>query len=314
MKALIIGGSGFVGSYLIQELQEAWGWQVEITKLPSESCPLKTVEVYDLDITDKEAVSSLLAKVQADYIFHLAAMSSVSLSWKNPGLTVDINIKGTLNVLDALKDSKIHSRLILIGSGEEYGHILPGELPLRESNHVRPGNLYAATKAFQNMAGRIYQEAYNLDIISVRAFNHIGPRQLPTFVVSDFCKQIAEIECGLKDPLMKVGNLSARRDFTDVRDVVRAYVLLAQKGVSGETYNVGTGTAYPIQHILDSLLDLSKVQIEVASDPVKMRPVDVPEIAADISKLQSATGWTPRYGLPQTLSDTLDYWRDTVRS
>lgn len=236
-KGLVIGAAGFVGKYLIDEMQ-ADGMEVFATKLPHEKLDQVHASVYDLDIMDKEAIVGLLFEIRPDYIFHLAAQSSVGLAWKNPGLTVDVNIKGSINVMDAIRELFYKPRVLLIGSGEEYGHILPGETPITEENALRPGNIYAATKACQNMIGNIYSKAYDMELVMVRAFNHIGPGQAPMFVVSDFCKQVVEIEKGLREPVMKVGNLAARRDFTDVRDVVKAYVKLIQWGKSGETYNV----------------------------------------------------------------------------
>ena len=186
------------------------------------------------------------------------------------------------------------------------------EVPIKENNHLRPGNIYAATKVCQNMISNIYAQAYNMNIMMVRAFNHIGPCQSPIFVVSDFCKQIVEIEKGKKEPVMYVGNLAAKRDFTDVRDVVRAYALLVQKGRAGETYNVGSGHAYAISEILDMIISFSTVDIRIEIDSNKIRPVDVPIIEADITKLNQATGWRPIIPIQQTIQDTLDYWRIRV--
>ena len=200
----------------------------------------------------------------------------------------------------------------MIGSGEEYGHVMEGEVPISEDNHIRPGNIYAATKACQNMIGSIYAKAYDMELIQVRAFNHIGPRQASLFVVSDFCKQVAEIEKGLREPVMRVGNLKAKRDFTDVRDVVKAYYLLATKGKAGETYNVGSGHAVPISDILDDIISRSSKEISVEVDANKIRPVDVPIIEADISKINSQTGWKPEISIGQTIEDTLEYWRERV--
>ena len=179
-------------------------------------------------------------------------------------------------------------------------------------NLLRPGNIYAATKACQNMIGSIYSKAYDMDLMMVRAFNHIGPGQAPMFVVSDFCKQVAEIEKGLREPVMKVGNLAAKRDFTDVRDVVKAYVKLIQTGVASETYNVGSGEAKSIQQILDTIVSMSDCEIKVEIDPNKLRPVDVPIIEADITKLRELTGWKPEITLEQTIRETLDYWRECL--
>jgi len=307
-KGLVIGAAGFVGSYLIDEMR-ACGMEACATKLPHERLEHSQAKVYDLDILDREAIVALLLEIRPDYIFHLAAQSSVGLSWKNPGLTVDVNIKGSINVMDAVRELYYKPRVLLIGSGEEYGHIRPGETPIREDNLLRPGNIYAATKACQNMIGSIYAQAYDMQLMMARSFNHIGPGQAPMFVVSDFCKQVAEIEKGLREPVMYVGNLAAKRDFTDVRDVVKAYVRLIQQGVPGETYNMGSGHAVEIRSILDTIISLSEKEIRVEIDPNKIRPVDVPVIEADITKLRELTGWEPQIELEQTIRDTLDYWR-----
>lgn len=329
MNALIIGAAGFVGSYLIQHCVNDCGWDVAATKMAFETFSYDGVDVYDLDIMDRDAIVTLLDNLRPDYIFHLAAQSSVASSWRNPGLTIDVNIKGSVNVLDAVRMVRdadaaecdqvhpepwhvYHPRILLIGSGEEYGHILPGETPIRETNLLRPGNIYAATKACQNMLGAIYAQAYQLDIMMVRAFNHIGPNQAPMFVVADFCKQVADIEAGHQEPVIRVGNLSAKRDFTDVRDVVRAYALLIQKGKPGETYNVGSGHAVSIDDILHRILALSNKPIQIEVDERKLRPVDVPIIEADTSRLQEATGWQKTIPLEQTLRETLNYWRTKV--
>ena len=307
-KGLVIGAAGFVGNYLINEMH-ANGMEAYATKLPHEKFGNPNATVYDLDIMDKEAIVTLLFEVRPDYIFHLAAQSSVGLAWKNPGLTIDVNIKGSINVMDAIRELFYKPRVLLIGSGEEYGHIRPGETPIKEDNLLRPGNIYAATKACQNMIGNIYSKAYDLELMMVRAFNHIGPGQAPLFVVSDFCKQVVEIEKGLREPVMMVGNLAAKRDFTDVRDVVKAYVKLVQAGVPGETYNVGSGNAKEIREILDMIISMSDKEIKVEIDPNKIRPVDVPIIEADITKINEITGWTPEIPLEQTIRETLDYWR-----
>jgi GDP-D-mannose dehydratase len=309
MKALIIGGAGFVGNYLIDHLINDCQWSVSVTKLEHEVIENNNVNQYNLDILDKTAISDLLNMVKPDYIFHLAAQSSVALSWKNPSLTVDVNIKGSINVLEALRELDYKPRILLIGSGEEYGHILPNESPVNEENHTRPGNIYAATKAFQNMIGKIYADAYQTNIILVRAFNHIGPKQAPIFVVSDFCKQVAEIEKGLREPVIRVGNLNVRRDFTDVRDVVRAYSLLMLKGKAGETYNVGSGKAISIDEILQIILSYSHENIKIELDSKRLRPIDVPIIEADIHKLKECSGWETQISLAETILETLNYWR-----
>ena len=311
-KALIIGAAGFVGSYLARELWENQDMKVHVSKLPQEQLQMDHACVHDLDILQKEEVAGLLYEIRPDYIFHLAAQSSVSIAWKNPGLTVDVNVKGCIHVLDAVRELFYKPKILLVGSGEEYGQIRAGEVPVTEENHLRPGNIYAATKACQNMIGNIYAQAYDMHLMMVRSFNHIGPGQAPIFVVSDFCRQVAQIEAGLKEPVMYVGNLAARRDFTDVRDVVRAYALLIRQGKPGETYNVGSGHAHAIREVLDLILSLSAADIRIETDPNKIRPVDVPVIEADITKLHRAAGWSPSIPLVQTLQETLEDWRAKV--
>lgn len=309
MKALVIGGGGFVGTYLVNHLHDDLGYEVAVTKTSKENLQMNNAETYDLDVLDKEQIKYVLDKVRPDYVFHLAAQSSVALAWKNPTLTIDVNIKGSVNVLDVIRELDYKPAILLIGSGEEYGHIRSSETPITEYNNTRPGNIYAATKVCQNMIGRIYAQAYDMNVMMVRAFNHIGPNQAPMFVVADFCRQVARIEKGLGEPVIYVGNLSAKRDFTDVRDVVRAYALLARLGKRGETYNVGSGHAVSIQEILDKILKLSDMEIRVSVDPEKLRPVDVPIIEADINKIYNCTGWQPVISLEQTLEETLNYWR-----
>lgn len=315
-KALIIGAGGFVGGYLASCLQNEFDMEVHATKLPNvrtqEDLSFLDGRVYGLDILNKEDIVNLLYTVRPDYIIHLAAQSSVSVAWKQPSLTIDVNIKGSVNLMDAVRELYYKPRVLLVGSGEEYGHILEGETPISEDTKLRPGNIYAATKACQNMIGTIYSKAYDMELMLIRAFNHVGPGQSPIFVVSDFCKQVAEIERGLREPVMYVGNLAARRDFTDVRDVARAYGLLLLKGRAGETYNVGSGNAVEIRAILDMIIGMSTADIEVKVDPNKIRPVDVPVIEADITKINSETGWKPAIPLRQTIEEILNYWREQI--
>lgn len=311
-KAMVIGAAGFVGKYLINHLHNDLGMEVVATKLAHEKLDNLPARVRDLDILKKDSIVDLLFEERPDYIFHLAAQSSVSVAWNNPQLTIDVNIKGGVNVMDAVRELFYKPRILVIGSGEEYGHIRPGETPIKEDNRLDPGNIYAATKACQNMIGSIYSKAYDMELVLVRAFNHIGPGQSSIFVVSDFCRQVAEIEKGLREPTMYVGNLSAMRDFTDVRDVVRAYGLLVQKGEKGETYNVGSGHAVAIRDILDLIISKSTAKIAVEIDPAKIRPVDVPIIEADITKLNDITGWKPEIALERTIEEVLNYWREEV--
>lgn len=310
-KGLVIGAAGFVGKYLVEQIK-ADGIKCYATKLPHQRIDNLGVEVYDLDIMDKDAIVSLLFEIKPDYIFHLAAQSSGGMAWKNPILTIDVNIKGSINVMEAVRELYYKPRLLLIGSGEEYGQMGLKEIPIKEEAVLHPGNIYAATKACQNMMGSIYAKAYDMELVMVRAFNHIGPGQSPLFVVSDFCKQVAEIETEVREPIIRVGNLAAKRDFTDVRDVTRAYVMLVKMGEVGETYNVGSGKAQEIRQILNLIIQYSKKEIKVEIDANKIRPVDVPIIEADITKINKLTGWKPEIPIEQTIQETLNYWRKNL--
>jgi len=310
--ALITGGAGFVGSYLIDELTDNQ-IEVSITKLKGEPFDnIKVRAVYDLDITNPVQIEDVLNASTPDYIFHLAAQSSVAKSWSEPAETMSINAIGTINLLEAVRKIDKKVRILLVGSGEEYGFVKPDEVPVSETNLLRPGNIYAASKAVQGMIGQIYSRAYGMEIIMVRAFNHIGPGQSPMFVVADFAKQIAEIEKGLAEPVMRVGNLEAKRDFTDVRDVVRGYKLLIEQGNTGEYYNIGSGKAVKIRDVLDKLLSMADVKIEVVHDPKKARPVDVLVIEADVTKISNDIDWKKEIDLDNSLKDTMIYWRSIL--
>lgn len=310
IKALVIGATGFVGSYLIEEIKNSLLCDVIATNLDKEAIYQNNINLKKLDILDYNSVFSLINENKPEYIFHLAAQSSVSLAWKKPELTADININGSLNILEAVKNIKYNPRILMIGSGEEYGYI--EKVPIVEQTPLKPGNIYAVTKACQNMISKVYCEAYDMKIIMVRSFNHIGPNQSSTFVISDFCKQVAEIEKGLKDPIIKVGNINVKRDFLDVRDVVRAYVKLIQFGKSGETYNVGRGNAIKISKVLNIILENSNVDIGVEIDENKLRPLDVPVIEPSINKIYTATGWEPKIPLEESIKDILTYWRENI--
>lgn len=313
MKALIIGGAGFVGGYLINELS-ANGFEVHATCLENEKI-IENCTVHTLDIMDKSSIVDIFDRIMPDVVYHLAAQSSVAVSWSKPQLTAEINVIGSINVLEALRECRKTSdiRLIMIGSGEEYGYIRPEACPISETEPLNPGNIYAATKACQEMIGKIYSRAYGLDIVMVRAFNHSGAKQSSTFVISDFCKQISEIEAGMKSPEICVGNLSARRDFTDVHDVVKAYRLLAEKGIKGKIYNIGRGRAVSIQYILDTALSLSAADIQVKKDPQRMRAADIPVIEPDVSEIFKDTGWKAEISVEKTIADTLNYWRKELK-
>lgn len=309
----MIGAGGFVGAYLLRHLAEDAGYEVYAVKCPHETVALSQAKgVFDLTLPDAEGVEALLWRINPDCVFHLAAQSSVALSWQKPQTTVDVNVKGTLDLLEAMRKMPHPPRLLLVGSGEEYGIPRSNLFGIAEDEPLHPVNVYAATKVCAEQLAMIYHRAYGLDVVAVRAFNHMGAGQSPQFVISDFCRQTAAIEYGMQEPVIRVGNLSAKRDFTDVRDIVRAYGLLMQQGRTGECYNVGSGKAVTIASLLEQIQAMSHVAYRVETDPAKLRPLEIPVMEADIRRLRQDTGWTPQIPLRQTLADTLTDWRDRL--
>ncbi|MEA4888124.1 MAG: GDP-mannose 4,6-dehydratase [Clostridiaceae bacterium] len=314
-KILVVGAAGFVGKHLLRFLSSMPHLAISATKLTGEiidADEFRHVDVYDLDITSAMETKSLFRQIMPDYLVLLAAQSSVGLSFAKPDLTMQINLIGSIHVMEAIRDVCPLCKLLLVGSSEQYGRVISDQLPIRESASSEPVSPYAVSKAAAEAMARIHVRSYQAPIIMVRAFNHIGPGQLPIFVVSDFAHQIALIETNQAEPIMKVGDLSARRDFTDVRDIVRGYYQLLLSGHPGEVYNIGSGISVMIQAILDQLLSFSKTRIQVVVDPAKLRPIEIPEIRADISKIQKDTAWQPTISLEQSLQDTLDYWRSHI--
>jgi GDP-4-dehydro-6-deoxy-D-mannose reductase len=315
LKALITGVSGFVGSHLAEHLLAHSDWQVAGTVYgPYENIRglCDKMDLYPAELSRLPVVAFVLDQTRPDVIFHLAAIAATGQSWRDPVGTLVVNIGMQASVLQAVVDLGLDCRVIVIGSSEEYGAVTPKDLPIDEETPLRPVNPYAVSKVAQDMLGLQYHLSYGLDTIRVRPFNHIGPRQRLGFVAPDFASQVARIEAGQQAPVMRVGNLEAQRDFTDVRDVVRAYHLLALHGVSGEVYNVGSGQSHAVQEILDSLLAHSERLIEVEFDPERMRPSDIPQVVCDYAKLEACTGWKPTIPLEQSLEDVLDYWRDQI--
>jgi GDP-4-dehydro-6-deoxy-D-mannose reductase len=244
--------------------------------------------------------------VQPAQVYHLAALSSVAASFQDPTPTYQTNVMGTLHLLDALRRLAPASRTLVVSSAEVYGGLTN---PLPESTPLAPASPYAASKAAAEMIAIQHHRAYGLHVVRARSFNHTGPGQTARFAVSAFARQIARIEVARQAPVLGVGNLAARRDFLDVRDVAQAYMALVRLGAAGEVYNVCSGRAVALQALLDGLLSLAKVGIDVERDPALDRPVDVPELRGDPARLQAATGWRPEIPLEQTLADVLAYWR-----
>lgn len=309
-KALITGINGFVGTHLNNLLLSA-GYQVSGTVKPSHTNP-SDPNLFPVDILDYEGLKRIVDQTSPDYIFHLAALTSPSISFKNPSETITNNIGGQVNILEAVRELQlVNTKVLVVSSAEIYGLVEPHELPIKESTPLRPTSPYAVSKIAQDFLGYQYFVSQRVKCIRVRPFNHIGPYQGPFFAVPTFAKQIAEIEKG-KEPILRVGNLESKRDFTDVRDIVRAYVMLMEKGQEGEVYNIGSGKSHKIQEILDMLLSFSKTKIIVENDPDLMRPSDIPDLVCDYDKLYRATGWKPEIDLKTSLMDTLDYWRNIV--
>lgn len=316
MKALITGINGFVGSHLAEHLLAHTDWQVAGTAYgPTHNIdPIRErLELYPGELSHLEAVEALLRQARPDVIFHLAAMAITGRSWQDPAGTIALNVTMQVHILQAVINLGLRCRVLCVGSGEEYGAIAPDDLPVDEDTPFRPNNPYAVSKIAQDMLGLQYHLSHGLDTIRVRPFNHIGPRQGLGFVVPDFASQIARIEAGLQPPLLRVGNLQARRDFTDVRDVVRAYRLLIEHGRPGEVYNVGSGQAHAVQEVLDFMVAQSRVPIRIEPDPARMRPSDTPLVVCDYRRLNACTGWTPTIPFEQSLSDVLESWRVEVQ-
>lgn len=316
MKALITGISGFVGSYLAEYLLEQPGWQVAGTVFGpyANIADLRgKLELYPAELSRLDVVTFILQECKPDAIFHLAAQPLVQVSRQDPWGTLETNIRVQLNVLEGVAQVKPDCRVLVVGSAEEYGLVTAEDLPIDEDTPFRPLSSYATSKIAQDLLGLQYYLTHRLHVVRVRPFNHIGPRQRSGFVTPDLAQQIVAAELGLQPPVIDVGSLVARRDFSDVRDVVRAYVLAITQGKAGQVYNVGSGRSRSIQEVLDSLLALSSTPIEVRQDPQRMRPSDVPDMVCDAGRLRRETGWQPVIPFEQSLSDVLNYWRAEVR-
>lgn len=316
-KVLITGITGFVGSHLAEYLMdkddiEVFGiikWRSKTENIDSIRHKLNLV---DADLRDSHSVAKVVETTKPDYIFHLAAQSFVPMSWTAPADTFETNAVGTIHLLEAVRRSRPEAVIHIVGSSEEYGLVYPDELPIKETNPLRPLSPYGVSKVAQDLLGWQYFKSYGLKVVRTRAFNHTGPRRGEVFVTSSFSKQVAEIEKGLKPPIIYVGNLEARRDFTDVRDTVKAYWLAANKCDYGEVYNICSEKSWRIKEVLDLVLSLTSVNIEVKQDPSRLRPADVEVLQGDCSKFRKQTGWAPQIPFEKTVEDLLNYWRERV--
>lgn len=313
MKALVTGISGFVGSHMAEFLLlkgvEVVGTIRNRSRMNHIEHLSKDLHLVECELRDPFSVETLVKTEKPDLIFHLAAQSFVPTSWNSPMDTISNNISGQLNIFEAVRRFGVPAKIQIACSSEEYGHVEPHEAPILESNPLRPLSPYAISKVAQDLMGYQYHKSYGVHVVRTRTFNHTGPRRGEQFVTSNFAKQIADIEKGLKAPVIHVGNLEAKRDFTDVRDVVRAYWLALEKGEPGEAYNIASGTTWRISEMLQLLLSFSDVDIEVRPDPARMRPSDVELLLGNYDLFHAATGWRPEIPFERTMEDLLNYWR-----
>lgn len=317
MRVLITGITGFAGSHLAEYCLgrsdvEVFGTARWRSRMDNVEHITDQITLLDCDLKDSVAVRHCLLEVRPDYIFHLAAQSFVPTSWKAPVETMMTNIVGQINIFEAMRELKLESRVQLACSSEEYGMVYEDEIPIKETNQLRPLSPYGVSKVAQDLLGYQYHESYGLFTIRTRGFNHTGPRRGDVFVSSNFARQIAMIEKKKQEPVLQVGNLEARRDFTDVRDMIRGYWLALEKGEPGEVYNIGSGTDVTIQKMLDILLGFSSIEIKVEQVADRMRPSDVEVLCADNTKFCSMSGWKPEIPFEKTLEDLLNYWRERV--
>ena len=315
-RVLITGITGFVGShlaeYLLSKGMEVSGsvrWRSRLENVEPVKDKLNLIEC---DLKDSFSVKKMIDRTKPDYIFHLCAQSYVQFSWHTPHETFQTNVVSQINLFEGLLELKMSPKIHIAGSSEEYGLVLPNEVPIKEENPLRPLSPYGVSKVTQDLLGYQYFRSYGMKIVRTRAFNHTGPRRGDVFAESNFSKQIAEIEKGKRPPVIYVGNLEAVRDYSDVRDVVVAYWLALEKGLPGEVYNIASGKGYKISEMLDTLLSLSTAKIKIEKDPSRMRPSDVELLVGDATKFRKHTGWALKIPFKKTLEDLLDYWRARV--
>ena len=301
MKALITGSAGFIGTHLKAELENS-GYEVVC-------CDLKASgDTVSMDITDPERVKAVLEEYRPDVIINMAGQANVGLSWKKPQLTVQLNTIGLINSLEAVRAVNPKTRVLAVGSSDEYGSLEERGVNVTEDIPVKPITPYAISKQAQELFAQLYVRAYGMDICMIRLFNLGGPNQGLGYMISDFASGIAQVEAGKKEYL-SVGNLSSARDFTHVKDACRAVCLIAEKGRTGEVYNICSGATHTAQEVLDLLVKMAKVPVEVRQDPARMRPSDTPVVCGNHDKLTAHTGWEPEKDIEETLADSLEYWR-----
>lgn len=315
-KVLITGIAGFVGSHLAELLlskgYEVYGLCRPRSKTDHIESIINKLHLEDADLLDSHSLYTTISRIKPDYIFHLAAQSFVPTSWVSPSVTLEVNIVGSANLFEAVRQAGINPIIQIACSSEEYGLVQKDELPIRETNPLRPLSPYAVSKVAMDYLGYQYFKSYQVKIVRTRGFNHTGPRRGDTFAESNFAKQVALIEKGKQDPIIHVGNLDAQRDYTDVRDMVKGYLLAIEKCDPGDVYNICTGRSILIGDMLNLLISLSKIKVTIKEDPARMRPSDVPVLIGDNTKFVQKTGWKAEIPFEKTMEDLLNYWRSKV--
>jgi GDP-4-dehydro-6-deoxy-D-mannose reductase len=314
MKALITGVTGFVGSHLADYLLGLKNLEVHGVRRPRSRDEFVTegVTYHNGDVTDFFSMAELVSGLKPNYLFHLAAQSDVRLSWDAPKATLEGNIIGTLNVLEAVRRFSADTIVHFAGSSEEYGQVTPRECPITEKQPLRPLSPYAVSKVAADLLCQQYVKSFGIHVIITRAFNHTGPRRGANFVTSKIARNLALIKLGQAEPVLKLGNMEAVRDFSDVRDIVRAYWLAVQLCDAGTPYNIGSGDPRSVAFIYTTLEGIAKVKVKIEQDPAMMRPSDVPYLSADPRAFKKATGWKQEYELKQTLTDLFNYWMEKL--
>jgi GDP-4-dehydro-6-deoxy-D-mannose reductase len=314
---LVTGIDGFAGSHLSDLLlrrRHTVHGTIRGTRAAARAELAPGVRTHQVDLLDRDRVEAIVREIQPQWVFHLAALSSPAASWDDPAATIATNAGLEANLLAALVKQKPMPRVVVVGSADEYGRPVGGARRLDEATPLRPLSPYGVSKVTQDLLALQYHLSHGLAAIRIRPFNHAGPRQAPTFAVASFAQQIARIELGKQPPVLKVGNLEARRDFTDVRDIVRAYLLAAEKGKPGEVYNVGSGSATRLRDVVGVLLTMTRAGITLEVDPARTHPVEADVYVCDARRFRRLTGWRPTIALERTLRDTLDDWRRQERS
>jgi GDP-4-dehydro-6-deoxy-D-mannose reductase len=312
MRVLITGINGFAGRHL-HHLFDVQGATVFGTVHPHEGIlPDRSSRFFAVDIRSEGALRGVVRRCVPDVVFHLAAQAFVPAAKREPRRTFEVNVGGAINLLDAVRRESPRTKVILISSSDVYGRVAEDEVPIGEDHRIAPASVYAASKTAMEHVGRIYAADFNLSIVILRPFSHIGPGQKPLFVCSDFARQIALIERGRQEPVVQVGDIDTRRDFTDVRDMARAYVCAGKKAAAGECYNVSSGKARSIRELVELLRRYARVPVEIVRDERRLRKSEIPILVGDSGKFRAATGWSPGIAFEKTVADTLAWWRERV--